>query len=182
MQTDNSELATKVALRIDHIPTGAVRVLDAYGGHGVVWGEVSAKTGRHDIIRTGVDVHDRPGCVKCDNRKVLAGLHAGSFDVIDLDAYGVPFAQMRLVLDSDWTGGVFFTFIQVGMRQVPMGLVLATGGTKEQFRQTPTLFGKLGWELWLEWLCLRGVDLVWHRSIERSGANKHYGYFVKNAP
>lgn len=105
--TDNSLLAYKVWLRVDHLPAGPVSVLDCYGGYGVVWGEVKRLTRRGDINRVGIDTNRRPGMVKGDNRKWLPSVDLSAFNAIDLDAYGVPFAQVKILFRRGYVGTVF---------------------------------------------------------------------------
>jgi len=177
-RTDNSLLQTKVRLRIDHMPSGAVNVLDCYGGYGVVWSEVRKCTGRADITRTGIDREPRPGCLRGDNRKWLLGMDLSRYNVIDLDAYGIPFDQLRILFERGYRGIVFYTFIQVGFRQVPFGLCDACGITQAMCAACPTLFGQLGWELWLQFLAANRVDETTFCEIKGSGSEKHYGVFV----
>src|SRR5688572_25502525 len=93
-KTNNSYLADKVALRVAHMPkAGEVRVLDCYAGQGVIWRAVERLTGR-EIKVLGIDVNKpdelsgfrMPG----DNRAYLEIIDLSRFDVVDLDAYGIP--------------------------------------------------------------------------------------------
>lgn len=171
--TDNSLLGYKVLLRVDHLPVESIRLLDCYGGHGIVWDAVKRLSGRNDIERVGIDKEQRAGLVRGDNRKWMMGLDLSRFNVIDLDAYGVPFDQVQIVFKSGFKGVVFFTFIQSVMGQLPAKLLQSSGIGKEARNECPTLFGQIGWELWLDWLGNNGVTKVWHRSKDR----KHYGCF-----
>jgi len=172
--TDNSLLDAKVLLRIKHIPIGPCKVLDAFGGHGVVWKEVAAQTGRKDIYRVGIDKEKRTGCVHGDNRKWLRGMTLSLFDVIDLDAYGIPFDQVKILFDRKYKGVVFFTFIQSALGAIPSALIRVNGISRDAQRMAPTLFGQIGWQLWVDWLSNNGVKRVFHMSKNR----KHYGCFV----
>ena len=172
--TDNSFLDAKVMLRINHLPTGPVKVLDAYGGFGVVWHEVAMRTKRVDIYRVGIDKEKRAGCVHGDNRKWLKGMTLSLFDVIDLDSYGVPFDQIEILFRQKYKGIVFFTFIQSVLGMIPSTLIRASGISRKAQRMAPTLFGRIGWQLWLDWLANNGVKRVHYMSNSR----KHYGCFV----
>jgi len=171
--TDNSLLDAKVSLRIKHLPPGPVKVLDAFGGHGVVWKEVAAQTKRMDIYRLGIDKEKRPGCIHGDNRKWLKGITLSLFDVIDLDAYGVPFDQVEILFKRKFKGIVFFTFIQSVLGMIPSTLIRVSGISHKVQSMAPTLFGQIGWQLWLDWLANNGVKRVYHMSNNR----KHYGVF-----
>jgi len=172
--TDNSLLEYKVALRCAHLPTGPVSVLDCFGGYGVVWKEVGKRSRRDDIIRHGIDMEHRPGLVRGDNRKWLQGLTLDRYNVIDLDAYGVPFDQVDVLFKRGYRGTVFFTMIQTMMGIMPARLLNASGIEKTARKLCPTLFGQIGWMLWLDWLANNGVEKVFHCSKDR----KHYGCFL----
>jgi len=172
--TDNTLLDAKVMLRIKHLPPGPCKVLDAYGGHGVVWQEVARQSKRTNIYRVGIDKEKRAGCVRGDNRKWLRGMTLSLFDVIDLNAYGVPFDQVEILFKRKFKGVVFFTFIQCSLGIIPSALIRANGISHKAQRKVPTLFGQIGWQLWLDWLANNGVNCVHHMSSSR----KHYGCFV----
>jgi len=172
--TDNSMLDAKVTLRIKHLPPGACKILDAYGGHGVVWQEVAARAKRSNMHRVGIDKENRAGCVCGDNRKWLRGMTLSLFDIIDLDSYGVPFDQVSILFKRKYKGVVFFTFIQSVLGMIPGSLIRANGISYKSQRMVPTLFGQIGWQLWLDWLANNGVKRVYHMSSSR----KHYGCFV----
>ncbi len=113
-KTNNSYLADKVALRVAHLPDREVlRVMDCYAGSGVVWSAVKKLTGRRIAvlpidISADVDGFHLAG----DNKQYLETMDLSRFDVIDLDAYGVPYDQLKIVLDRGFHGTVFVTFIQ----------------------------------------------------------------------
>lgn len=173
VQTDNSYLADKVALRVAHLPEAdPLRVLDCFGGKGLIWKAVAKLTGRK-ILRLPIEIKEQeeegfylPG----DNRAYLSSLDLARFDVIDLDGYGVPFDQLEMVFGAGYQGVVFVTFIQTMMGRLPFGLLKAVGFTEEMVKKCPTLFGKSGWKYFMEYLALRGVSRIWHRSHAR----KHY--------
>lgn len=171
--TDNSLLDAKVKLRMGHMPSDPVRVLDCYGGFGVVWKEVKKRSGRQDIERVAIDVEDRPGALRGNNVKWLKSLDLSRYNVIDLDAYGVPFDQMKVLFDRGYSGTVFFTFIQSVMGAIPNKLIYFAGITREMVSACPTLWGQIGWMLWTDWLAKNGVRTIWHHTLNR----KHYGGF-----
>lgn len=176
VQTDNHYLADKVRLRVDHLPTGPVRVLDCFGGKGKVWTGVAKVSGRKDIYRIPVEIeHDKLDefglCMTAMNALTTTNLKA--FNVIDLDAYGVPFDEIAFVLQSQFKGVVFVTFIQTVMGMLPHNLLLAVGFTKPMIEAAPTLCSRNGWEYIREYLEQHGVREIWHRSKAR----KHYFAF-----
>jgi hypothetical protein len=172
VQTNNSYIADKVALRAGHLPAGNVRVLDCFGGEGKIWTAVKKLTGRK-ITALPIDIKeydDAPFHLPGDNRAYLETLDLTKFNVIDLDAYGVPFDQLEQVFNSKYTGVIFVTFIQSIMRILPFGLLQAVGFSEEMIKKCPTLFGKSGWKYFIEYLSLHGVNEIWHRTHAR----KHY--------
>ena len=180
-KTDNDYLRDKIQLRIDHSPWPdgrPLRVLDAFGGKGRVWAGVERLSGRA-VVRTGIDHRDdvTDFHLHGDNTKVMAGLDLARFDVIDLDAYGIPSDPLFECLRQGYVGTLFVTFIQVVHGRLPDRLLLDMGFSAEQLRKVGTLCSKRGWQYFLQWLARQGVTLVWHRSKAR----KHYMAFDLSA-
>ena len=178
VQTENSYLGAKLKLRIDNLPAGeTIRVLDCFSAHGTLWREIKRLTGRKiEVLR----MKERTGLtgiyLEGDNLKFLAEMDLSGFDVIDLDAFGVPADQLELVLPRAQDGTVIFvTFIQSVMGVMPMKLLNANGLTDEMIKKAPTLFGKSGWKYFLNFLALNGVKKVRAYNYSR----KHYLAFVK---
>ena len=59
-KTDNSYLADKIYLRVNHLPHGDIRVLDAYAGKGKVWGGVAFLSGKK-IKRLSIEKKEEEG-------------------------------------------------------------------------------------------------------------------------
>lgn len=175
--TDNSLLDAKVKLRMGHMPSEPIRVLDCYGGFGVVWKEVKKRSNREDIERVAIDVEDRPGALRGNNMKWLKSLDLSRYNVIDLDAYGVPFDQMKVLFDRGYSGMVFFTFIQSGLRQVPEKLWCTSGLSADLYKVCPTISGHIGWILWVDWLAKNGVKKIFFYYANCQRSEKHYGGF-----
>lgn len=97
-QTDNTYLADKVMLRVGHLPTNEpLRVLDCYGGKGLVWAGVKQVTKRK-IMRLPIDIKKDMGfALPGHNQIYLESLDLTRFDAIDLDAYGIPYDQLKQV-------------------------------------------------------------------------------------
>lgn len=171
-QTDNSFLADKVMLRVNNLPeTDPVRVLDCYGGFGLVWAWVRALTGR-DIRVLGIDVREVGFALPGDNRAYLSTIDLSKFDVIDLDAYGIPFEQLEAILDRGFHGRIFVTFIQSVFGSLPHKMLYRLGYTKNMIDKIPTAFYKHGWEKIKLYLAMRGLKTV----VSRSSKDKHYFY------
>lgn len=172
-KTQNSYLGNKIGLRMHDLPEHPV-VLDCFSGEGLIWDAIEKISGRH-IKRVGIDKQDwnvgfyLPG----DNIKFLMSMDLSRFGIIDLDAYGVPYEQLKILFGRNYHGRVFVTFIQSIYGQMPHGMLEDIGFTREMIKLCPTLFGKNGWGYFLEWLSTNGVRTIRHRS--HSG--KHYLVF-----
>jgi hypothetical protein len=132
---------------------------------------IKQKTGKK-INRLGIDKINYnigfylPG----DNIEYLHEIDLSKFNVIDLDAYGIPYNQIKLLFEKNYKGIVFVTFIQSVMGTMTYDLLQDIGFTKKMIEKIPTLFGKRGWDYFLEWLAKNGI-----RSMNnRSNSRKHY--------
>lgn len=100
-KNNNSYLNDKVALRIEAcslVKKKSIEVLDCFHGSGLIWKLVKDRTNK-DINVTGIDKSD-VGIFSeyvCDNVQFLKSCDLSTFDVIDLDSYGVPFEQFGIL-------------------------------------------------------------------------------------
>lgn len=146
-------------------------MLDCYSGKGLIWAAVKKLAGRDvktlpiDQRADKFDFH-----LHGNNLEYLQTIDLSRFNVIDLDAYGVPFDQIECLVRRKYRGLVFVTMIQSVMGQLPHGMLQKIGFTKAQLEKAPTLFGKRGWQYFLEYLAAVGVNKIAHRSHSR----KHY--------
>lgn len=176
-KTDNHYLGDKVALRINKSPwqdKKPLKVLDCFGGKGIVWEAVKRKTGKlieRSAIDERLDLHSFH--LHGDNVKILTGLDLQNFAVIDLDAYGLPYSQLKIIFDKNYKGTVFVTAIQTMNGIIPFGLLEEIGFSNEMIKKVPSLFAKRGFQYFLEYLALHGVKQITHRSKFR----KHYLMF-----
>jgi hypothetical protein len=174
-KTDNSHFGIKVKLRVDHLPEGDVRVMDCYTGKGLIWKQVKEATGRN-ILTLPIDIRKDIGFhLPGDNLGYLATLTLSKFNVIDLDAYGIPYKQLRLIFDRDYHGIIFVTFIQAIYGQLPFGMLEEIGFTKTMIEKCPSLYAGRGWEYFCEFLAKYGVETICHYSHSR----KHYLVFQR---
>jgi hypothetical protein len=105
-----------------------------------------------------------------NNLEYLETIDISRYNVIDLDAYGVPFEQIECLVRRKYRGLVFVTMIQTLMGGMPHGMLQKIGFTKAQVEKAPTLFARRGWQYFLEFLATCGVQKITHRSHGR----KHY--------
>jgi hypothetical protein len=143
----------------------------------LLWRAVERKNGKK-VKRTAID--QRKDMLQLhlhgDNVKVMSGMDIKNFDVIDLDAYGIPYDQLKIVFDKKYIGTVFVTAIQTMTGGMPHGLLEEIGFSKDMITKAPSLFARRGFQYLLEWLALKGVKKI----IHRSKARKHYFCFVIN--
>lgn len=178
LKTNNSHLEAKITLRLNHLPEGnPLYVLDAFCGEGLIWREVVRRSGR-DIRILSID-HDQGTAadIVCDNLKVLSGLNLDKYDVIDLDAYGCPFAQMQILFNHKYNGTVFVTYIQTMYGRLPNGILRQAGYTTAMLSKAQTLFSKRPIEVLESYLANHNILSYTIKSLDR----KHYLCFnVKN--
>ena len=164
-KTDNSFFETKVRLRSENLPKKTtIEVLDCFAGTGAIWRRVRDVVQDRKILVLSMDkknVSGRLGLVG-DNVKFLASMDLRRFDVIDLDAYGSPFAQLKLILAKPLKPGmvIFATFIQSIMGILPHQLLGDLGYTRMMVAKMPTLFCRHGRAKLLAWLGNRGIKSV----------------------
>jgi len=172
--TDNSYFFDKVMLRINHLPEKRqINVLDAFSSTGKIWNEIKS-TSEKTINVTRIDIAKRQGVyLKGDNIKFMKMLDLSSFDVIDLDAYGVPFKQLEIIFKSKYQGVVFVTYIQTMFGILPMDMLEKIGYKKQMVRKVKTIFTKYGMEKMKQYIAFNGVKKIWLRSEGK----KNYFFF-----
>lgn len=163
-KVDNSMLTEKVNLRLavlDKIKKAEIKVLDAFGGNGVVWDETKKKT-KQKISTLRIDHRDDLDGVylKGDNLKYLKGLDLSKFDIIDLDAYGSPYQQLKIVLESGYKGHVVCTLIETHLGGQFKEMLIEIGYTAAMIEKVPVLFAKHGREKMFAWLDQKGIEEV----------------------
>lgn len=146
MKTDNSYFEEKVQLRLDCIKNKKIiSVLDCFSGTGKLWQSVKNKSKCKISI---VGIEKEPGknnmALPGDNLKYLKSIDLSKFDIIDLDAYGIPVAQLNILFDRNYKGTVVVTAIQSMLGQLPKKMLHEIGYTKEMIDKIPTLFNRNG--------------------------------------
>lgn len=147
-KTDNSFTEEKVLLRLETvnlIDKQEINVLEAYAGDGVIWKKVQEQTKKNiNILKIEMKGNKKGVYLKGDNSKFLPLFDFSKYDIIDLDAYGVPFNQLEVVFLKKFNGFVHVTYIQSGMGTLPNGMLIKLGYTKEMISKCRTLFSKNG--------------------------------------
>lgn len=170
-QTDNDPLGFhyKVRLRVMSLKDRTeVKVLDCYAGEGKVWAAVQEKVDCKIIVTRIEMKKGMLGLYLCgDNRKFLKTLDLSQYDIIDLDAYGVPFQQLEIILRRGYRGIVHGTFIQTGFGKLPSGLLTSLGYSARMVKKCPTIFTRNGFDKWCKWLKIKGLRAILYLQIGR---------------
>jgi len=174
-QTDNSYLIEKINLRINHLPKKQkITVLDAYGGRQTIWKKIKKRIKNITVLSIDAKEVGNRVYLKGDNRKFLKSININLFDVIDLDSYGIPYEQLKIIfLRCKKPIHIFCTIIQSVYGAIPKKLLKEVGYNVAMIKKCPTLFNKNGFKIICQWLAQNGIRTIYH--TQRS--NKHYIYF-----
>lgn len=179
--TDNSFLREKVKLRADNLPDkDTVMVLDMYAGYGHIWDQIRKTTGRN-IEVLGIEKRKIAGKIYLQGDNTKFEVDYNQFDVIDLDAYGVPFGQIeRIMKRTRKEMTIFVTFIQSQWGVLPLGLLKALGYTPPMVKKIPTMFNHNGQEKLFRYLSKSGITSI--KIYHTADLRKNYLCFKINEP
>jgi len=165
----------KINLRKDNLPEDKeLFVLDCYCGNGTIWNRIKKETGKN-IKTLSIDILKKSCAdIVCDNLKVISGINLDKFNVIDLDAYGIPFAQLQMIIKKKYSGVVFMTVIQTHHGNLPNAILIQSGFTKEMLNKARSLFTKNPIELLEMYLETKNIFNYRIKSLDR----KHYLSFT----
>jgi hypothetical protein len=165
-KTDNDNLPKKLALRMLAVDSllargeSEVRVLDCFAGDGTLWRLLKREYGPR-IKHVGIDRSWKRGAVYLgDNRGYLRILPIGDYNLIDIDAYGVPHQQMKIIAQRQYRGVVVGTFIQCIYGNLPYAMLKDLGYPRRMVRRITKLFFRNGWLKWSAYLRLLGYERV----------------------
>jgi len=128
-----------------------------FSGNGLIWAEIEKRTGREILILRIDRERGKRGTYLVGNN-LKFDLDYDNFDVVDVDAYGVPFGQLeRIFSKSSQPKMVFITFIQSQWGTLPRKMLNALGYTNGMIKKVPTLFYRAGQQKFLRYLASRGV-------------------------
>lgn len=169
-KTNNAFPDLKKRLRQIDLPV-PTRLLDCFAGNHEMWAGVELERyypiDKADYKRLSV---------QSDNVKILKSLDLSQFNVIDVDAYGVPVKQLDVIFASKFRGTVYFTFIQTMFGILPNSLLFDYGYTPRMVAKTRTVFNKNGFEKFKNYLAKRGVKKI--KYFNPPGTQKFYGVFT----
>ena len=163
VKTDNSFLADKVSLRKKYLPEKTtLKVLDLFHGNGEIWKRIKKETGKNiDVL--GIDKKKTKNCVLVgDNMKFLPSIDIHKYDIIDLDAYGIPFEQLDHILNRGFKGDIFITYIQSVFGAIPSKMLKRLGYSKKMIRRNPAIFYRNGMEKLKNVLSTYGIKDIFY--------------------
>jgi len=172
VQTDNSFLEVKVKLRLDNLPAGTCNVLDCYAGTGLIWSTIKERISGpgHRINVLGMDRKKLAGIyLQGDNLKFLASMDISKFNVIDLDAYDVPYLQLKIIFSRKLHKEVviFVTFIQSVYGRLPTDMLEELGYSPTMIRKCPSIFFRNGFEKFKQFLAIHGIEQIRYYSHDQ---------------
>lgn len=163
MKTDNSHFSVKVLLREKAVQgMENPKVLECFSGKSRLWEEVKKRTGKEiDITRIE---KERKKCpyphLQGDNLKFVLSMGLDRYDIIDLDAYGIPSDLIEVLSLKQYKGIICVTAIQSMQGRMPNTVLNALGYTDDMISKTPTLFSRKGLEKFLKYLYIKGIRKV----------------------
>jgi len=177
--TDNSYLAEKIKLRLNNLPDKKeINVLDMFSGNGLIWKRIKKQSqSKINVLRMEKKKDAQGVYLRGDNRKYI--INYDQFDLIDLDAYGVPHKQLEKIFkQSKKELGIFITFIQIVYGQLPFGFLEEIGYSRAMIKKIPNLFMKNGQQKLLNFLTVKGVRNV--KIYYNQSRRKNYLFFKIN--
>ena len=149
-------------------------VLDSFSANARIWSKIARMTGRKiSLTRIDMDKHRKGVYLVGDNMRIMQSLDLSVYDVIDLDAYGIPYDQIKLLFERKVKAAVFVTFIQSMLNRLPNNMLLDFGYTKNMIDAAPSLLSRNGFGKLKELLALSGVNKISYHNKK----NKYYLYF-----
>ena len=175
VKTDNSYFKDKVHLRkLGILSKGkdTISVLDAYSGDATIWRKVANDLPDLTINLTRIETkRDAKGVyLRGDNLKFIKNMDVSDYDCIDLDAYGIPYNQLKILFEKEYKGTVFITFIQSVLGRMNKGLLSELGFPPKMVDKIPTLFSANGLQKFKQYLAGHGVKKIQYITHQ----SKHY--------
>jgi hypothetical protein len=177
IKTDNSFLQYKIKLREENLPKkNVIKILDCFAGGQVIWNKIKGKNKNINFEIVSIDrnaKYRKNYILVGDNLKYMAGIDMSKYDIIDLDAYGVPYAQLKIIFSrNDMKGKIIFATFIMGknFRQLPYGILKDIGIPINLVKKIPTLFNRNKFEKFCTFLALNKIEEINYYHI----ADKYY--------
>jgi tRNA G26 N,N-dimethylase Trm1 len=133
-KTDNHYLSEKIQLREEVISlVKNPKILECFSGKGVLYQNIKKD---YQITRIEIEKGKNKNVhLQGDSYKYLIGMDLKKYNIIDLDAYGIPYKYIEHIVKSNFKGYVIVTAIQSGMGKMPEGLLKKLGYTKDMIKK-----------------------------------------------
>lgn len=162
MKEENSHLEEKAWLRAETVRLmrkPSITVVDAYAGSGAVWHRVEEMVPDVNIMRLAIEKRKstaEPEAIVGDNMKVLPTLDFSDVDLIDLDAFGFPTAQIAVCAEKAPNVPVVVTAIANHYAPTPYPVCDSVGFPRRWVDRKADiphlLFAKQRWVYWEHYL------------------------------
>lgn len=173
-KTDNSFFNEKVFIRYKFLPEkDEINVLDLYAGKGKIWNKVKSMTLKKINI-ISIDKENKGNLFVGNNIKFIKNLNLDYFDIIDLDAYGIPFLQLEEIFKKGYRNILFLTVIFSYLRRMNNKLLMKLGYSKNMINKIPSLICKNGFEKFKNYLALNNIKNI--KYIDKQ--NKKYYIYI----
>lgn len=177
-ETDNGKLNLKLKLRKNAIQelvskAALINVLDCYAGENVIWNNI------HCDNYTGIELKKNKGNnnIHGNNLDIIPTLDLTQYNVIDLDAYGIPFPQMQLILPRIKKGTIVFYTCGTNKISNLTKECIEYYNLGEIYEKNRTLLNGHALELFYGMLYDYGVKEIHEYQIVGK-FNMRYGYFI----
>jgi len=175
IKTDNANIDKKVSLRKQATSKlQTLRVLDCFAGRNVLWSHFEKER------YFGIEKEKGKGRnLNADNLRVLASLDLSSFNVIDVDSYGIPFNQLYEIFNNPTLqDGTVIIYTCITSKMSSMNKkCLERYGLSAMYKKCKVLINSKAKELFYAYLHENGVREIFKYS-DRNSFQKDYGYFV----
>lgn len=177
---DNSHLEEKLVIRrevIQKLNKPQIKVLELYAGKSVMWSILMDEfkdTVQIELFSIEKERGKNPRALQGDNLKFINGIDLNRFDVIDVDAYGIPSKQLIAIQRKQYKGWLIVTAIQVFIGTLPKEVILANGVTNQMIKKSPALFSIKGFRYIKNFMYALGS-----RYIRGFFEDRHYYFYTK---
>ena len=178
MKNDNSHIEEKLDIRqevVRGIGKDKVRVLECYAGAGRMWSSVKVDGVEISVTRIEIAKGKNKRALEGDCMKFLPSMNLDKYDIVDLDAYGIPAEQIRHLYDRGYMGKVIVTAIQSMQGSLPNAVLYANGFTDAMLSKSRTLFNRNGLAKLENFLYICGVKKI--HGYFFGNERKNYFYF-----
>jgi hypothetical protein len=169
-------------MRSNHLPKiEEINVLDAFSADGDIWRAVKRINPDKNIKVARVESrrHRRGFYLRGDNVRFMRNTDLNTYDVIDLDSYGIPYPQIEEVFNQakrfDHKVVLFLTFNALGLSTLPFKMLYKLGFTRKMCKISSTIVSRYPEEKMFGYLSKKGVKRCYRREYRYKS---DYGYYV----